>query len=126
MKQQRYSQKRQMIIESLGARKDHPTAEQLYEQLKDKGVSLPTVYRNLAQLSESGEILRLKTGGGVDRFDADTSSHTHFECTKCGAVADVLPAVSLNIAETAPEGLEISGYNLVFYGVCERCQHADN
>lgn len=122
MKQQRYSQKRELILENLRGRKDHPTAEQVYESLKQSGVSLPTVYRNLAQLSEGGEVLRLKTARGTDRFDADTSPHTHFECSRCGAMVDVVPAVAVDMRDAVPAGFSVSGYNLTLFGVCDKCK----
>ena len=49
----------------------HPTAEDVYASLKQENprLSLGTVYRNLSQLAERGEINRLKMPNGGDRFD---------------------------------------------------------
>ena len=80
-----------MIKSFLMGRKDHPTADVIYSNLKqqDPNLSLGTVYRNLTLLSDMGEILRLRVGDGVDHFDADTSEHYHFVCTECGSVIDL-------------------------------------
>ena len=71
------SRQREMIKSFLMGRKDHPTADVIYSNLKqqDPNLSLGTVYRNLTLLSDMGEILRLRVGDGVDHFDADTSEH---------------------------------------------------
>ena len=85
------SRQREMIKSFLMGRKDHPTADVIYSNLKqqDPNLSLGTVYRNLTLLSDMGEILRLRVGDGVDHFDADTSEHYHFVCTECGSVIDL-------------------------------------
>ena len=56
------SRQREMIKSFLMGRKDHPTADVIYSNLKqqDPNLSLGTVYRNLKLLSDMGEILRLR------------------------------------------------------------------
>lgn len=55
------SKQRDAIIKFLMTRKDHPTADMVYMNIKEEfpKISLGTVYRNLALLSERGEILKL-------------------------------------------------------------------
>ena len=52
------SKQRDAIIKFLMTRKDHPTADMVYMNIKEEfpKISLGTVYRNLALLSERGEI----------------------------------------------------------------------
>lgn len=99
------SRQREMIKSFLMGRKDHPTADVIYSNLKqqDPNLSLGTVYRNLTLLSDMGEILRLRVGDGVDHFDADTSEHYHFVCTECGSVIDLDMDSIDSIMETAGE-----------------------
>ena len=87
----KYSRQRQLILDYLKSTTSHPTAEQIYAELKPQNpaLSLSTVYRNLRLLADDGIILRLDTGESTDRFDADLSEHHHFICTKCGQVTDV-------------------------------------
>ena len=65
------SRQREAILSSLCSRKDHPTAEQLFLDLKGEypSLSLATVYRNLKVLEKEGELIRFHTDTG-DRFDA--------------------------------------------------------
>ena len=87
----KYSRQRESIKVCLQGRKDHPTADMLYTDVRKEfpNISLGTVYRNLSLLSELGEIKRLTTGDGPDRFDGDTSTHHHFICRKCHCVTDL-------------------------------------
>ena len=86
MAARKYSRQRESIKDFLATRKDHPTADMVYQNVRrqNPNISLGTVYRNLTLLAESGEINRLNMGDGVDHFDADTSPHYHLLCTKCG------------------------------------------
>ena len=54
----KYSRQRESIKEFLMTRKDHPTADVVYENVKKiyPNISLGTVYRNLSLLSDLGEI----------------------------------------------------------------------
>ena len=59
----KYSKQRELILDSLKNRTDHPTAETLYRDLKDKmpEIGIATVYRNLSTLCEEGKINKLKS-----------------------------------------------------------------
>lgn len=87
----KYSRQREVIKDFLCTRKDHPTADVVYMNVRQEypNISLGTVYRNLTLLSEIGEIRRLRVGDGVDHFDADTSPHHHFICSHCGRIIDL-------------------------------------
>lgn len=71
----KYSRQRELIKDFLMTRKDHPTADIVYRNVRKQNpsISLGTVYRNLTLLADIGEISRLNVGDGVDHFDADTS-----------------------------------------------------
>ena len=57
----KYSRQREAIKEFMMTRKDHPTADVVYMNVRQEfpNISLGTVYRNLTLLSEMGELLRL-------------------------------------------------------------------
>ena len=59
MKATRYSMQREIVLENVLSRKDHPTAEMIYEDVRETipNISLGTVYRNLNLLSDEGKIL---------------------------------------------------------------------
>lgn len=121
----KYSRQREMIKEFLMTRKDHPTADIVYMNVRQQNpsISLGTVYRNLTLLADIGEITRLRVGDGVDHFDADTSPHYHFVCTECGAVIDLEMGSIENITELAGANFDgrIAGHVTYFYGTCGCC-----
>ncbi|MDE6964875.1 MAG: transcriptional repressor, partial [Lachnospiraceae bacterium] len=86
----KHSKQRDSIKEFLSTRKDHPTADVVYMNVRKSfpNISLGTVYRNLTLLADIGEIARLRIGDGADHFDYDTSPHYHFVCLECGEVSD--------------------------------------
>lgn len=121
----KHSKQRDMIKEFLMSRKDHPTADVVYMNVRQQypNISLGTVYRNLTLLSDIGEIQRLRLGDGVDHFDADTSTHYHFICNDCGSVIDLEMDSIESINDIAGQHFNghISGHVTHFYGSCECC-----
>lgn len=121
----KYSRQREMIKDFLKTRKDHPTADTVYMNVREQypNISLGTVYRNLTLLADIGEIQRLRVGDGVDHFDADVSPHYHFVCTECGSVIDLEMDSIDNIIDIAGVNFDgkITGHVTYFYGICGSC-----
>ena len=117
------SKKRTAILDALKDTTSHPTAEMLYNKLKDadSDLGIATVYRNLAILLEEGKIVTVGKVNGQERYDADTHTHGHFVCTKCGSVFDFeLSPDRLDEQFNAP-GFSVSGYELRLTGRCPHC-----
>ena len=126
MQVRRTSKKRSAIYQALCNTTDHPSAEQLYSQLKPEipDLSLGTVYRNLNVLMQDGLIITVGHVNGEERYDANTSDHSHFVCTKCGRVDDVFLDLSIdkrypNVAELM--GGKVKGHSLSYFGLCKNC-----
>ncbi len=123
MKQTRYSKQREIIWENLTARRDHPSAEMIYQSLKPQhpALSLGTVYRNLNLLVSEGRALRIPFA--TDRFDGSVHQHPHFLCTCCGNLTDLdLPTdEALNRAVEAL-GHQVTRHDLIFKGSCPHCK----
>ena len=100
----------------------HPTAEEVYRQIKKKksDISLGTVYRNLNLLSQSGEVKKISGAGEQDRFDFRTKEHSHFRCTSCGTIADIfiMPRCFNKLVD---DGYAITSTNIVIDGLCPKC-----
>jgi len=130
----KYSRQREALLTELRSRKDHPTAEDLYLSLRAvlPNYSLGTVYRNLADLSADGVIMKITSGYGPERYDGNVKPHGHFTCTKCGRVID-LDGFYENHVETnsimkdvarSESGKEIAGISeirIMLYGQCINC-----
>lgn len=121
----KYSRQREAIKEFLISRHDHPTADTVYENIREKypNISLGTVYRNLALLVSIGEIVKITAAQGPDRFDARTAPHHHFVCRNCHCVIDMdMPEEDTFESKAAAifPGI-IDGHTVNFYGLCENC-----
>jgi Fur family peroxide stress response transcriptional regulator len=125
---QRFSKKRQAILDCLCSTKSHPPAEWVYAQLQPDypNLSLATVYRNLNQLKDAGVIRSLGVLNGHERFDGNASPHSHVACTRCGKILDVediqAPPDMIQAVEQAT-GFSIAEASLLFRGVCSACQN---
>lgn len=121
----KYSRQREAIKNFLVNRCDHPTADTIYTCLREEypNISLGTVYRNLALLTEIGEIARISTGLGPERYDGTVTQHQHFICTQCGRVHDILfDGIDTMIGEamkSCPGHIDSCTAN--FYGTCNEC-----
>ena len=87
MKCTRMTVQKMKIMEYLKSVHTHPSAEKVYKEVRKElpTITLATVYRNLNKLAEEGKVLKIKVGSKT-KFDADTSSHQHCVCSKCGKI----------------------------------------
>lgn len=124
MKKLRSSKQRQLVLDAVTTRCDHPTADQIYLDVrtKDSKISRGTVYRNLGILSKDCQITNVKVPA-ADRFDARLDRHYHLFCTSCGRVFDApLSYHSEYDAQIAEEtGFQISRHRMIFEGLCPDC-----
>lgn len=122
----RNTAQRSIILNVLKGMKTHPTADELYEKVRNEmpRISLGTVYRNLMMLAELGVVRKLETAGKQMRFDGDLSPHVHIRCRRCGRVDDIW-ADPISIPEHMKtidfRGYQVTGYALEYEGVCPDC-----
>ena len=121
----RNTKQRKLVLQAVQSRCDHPTAEQIYEDVHaaDPKISHGTVYRNLNCLSEEGSICHVRVPG-ADRYDLRTDLHYHMFCIKCKKVIDAPYPYKTDLdADTAQQsGFDIVRHRLVFEGICPECQ----
>lgn len=122
----RNSHQKHMIRQAVANRYDHPTADTIYNEIKlhDPKISLGTIYRNLKQMSERGELIRINSPDGVDRFDWQCHPHSHFFCHLCGSLSDFnLPLDSDLIASVEKlHGCHLESIQLIGIGYCKNCK----
>jgi Fur family transcriptional regulator, peroxide stress response regulator len=122
----RMTPQRLAICRLLAASKEHPTAYEIYEQLKPEypTISLATVYNTLETLVNLGVIQELGSAGD-DRvhYDSDTAPHLNFACLSCHRILDL---ESQYVQELEREvkfrsGYQVLGARLMYYGYCPDC-----
>jgi Fe2+ or Zn2+ uptake regulation protein len=129
MAPKRNSVQKRMIGETL-TRMDHPTAAEVYEQVRRDcpQISLGTVYRNLGSMADEGEVLRLSLVGEADRFDPRTQEHFHVVCSVCGRIFDTDHSVASELIHKLDQaiehstGVQIEQRTLLFGGICAKCR----
>lgn len=121
----KHSKQREAIKTFLAGTLEHPTADQVYMYVREEfpNISLGTVYRNLNLLAEIGEIIKITTPDGADRFDGCTRPHYHVQCTKCGRLINLEIPKQMPFEEMAEKHFEgkIQSHDAMFFGICDRC-----
>ncbi|MBU2691787.1 MAG: transcriptional repressor [Candidatus Eisenbacteria bacterium] len=117
---------RRAIYATLSQRKDHPTADLIYAQVKKQHpeMSRATVYRVLETFAQLGIIRKLPHPGSAVRYDPDTRRHHHLLCLRCGEITDFnnLAFDDLKIPHPTPEGFRIMSLSVSIQGICSKCQ----
>ena len=121
-----FTPQRALVLETLAARDDHPTADQLLDAVRGPlpGISRTTVYRVLDALVRLGLAVKTCTPGSAVRFDARTERHHHLVCLACEKVIDLYePALdALDLSRAKRTGFEIRDYSVHFRGTCPDCR----
>ena len=121
----KHSKQREAILKNLRSRYDHPNADMVFASIREEipNISLGTVYRNLSELSMSGEILKLDAGDGTERYDGNPDQHYHMICKKCRSVIDIELDYDRELDNKVKNlcGAEIDFHSVLFSGVCGKC-----
>ncbi|MQN01373.1 MAG: transcriptional repressor [Lachnospiraceae bacterium] len=114
----RFSKRRQLILDNLAGRSDHPTAEMVFSSVRDQipNISLGTVYRNLKELAEQGTILSFSQNG-KEHFDGNSKPHIHICCVNCGRIEDRPLPDSLRFVNEDSFLVK----NVIVQGICSDC-----
>ena len=128
MENKRNTEQKRVILSAL-MQADHPTASELYENIRltNPHLSRATVFRVLGQFADDGVIRRLNLLGSDTRFDARTAPHAHCHCVRCGRVSDVFEGDFVPLFSSD----EVAGYKILsteieFNGICPGCLKQDN
>lgn len=123
----RNSRQRDAILEVLKTSYDHPTADMIHERVRKvlPQISLGTVYRDLKQLEEQGEIIILDTSDSKVHYEGHLEEHIHFLCENCGEITDVFckPTVPAELTELEQNGYTVHSQKTVYYGICNKCRN---
>jgi len=108
------------------SRKDHPTAEQIYQELRNEypTISLGTIYKTLHLLQELGLIQELGFTEGSARYDPDMELHINMVCSKCGKISDYKAenVEKLWSAIISDLGFKPKGQRIDIYFECNDCK----
>ena len=122
-----FTRERSQILESVFARADHFSADDLLLTMKNEGldVSRATLYRNLKQLAKAGVLVEADFGHGHIHYEraVGSSPHEHLICQICGSVTEVsTSAFSAVVKKVAmSQGFRLDHHQVKIFGVCHQC-----
>ena len=121
----RISSQRRAIIDYLVSETSHPSARQVFHEVKKRhhSLSLATVYNTLGVLTRLGLIKVMQFDVTDNRFEPNVAPHINLICTSCGKIEDLEQAVSVQPEEIKEKvGFEVLDSRLEYYGICAECR----
>lgn len=111
---------RELVFQSLMAKRDHPTAEEVFARVKSQipSISLATVYNCLETLVARGLVRSVNFERGPTRYCPNLHPHAHFHDEETGSTHDIdLPPGLLDQVKTIlPPGYDASSVEIIFRG----------
>lgn len=87
-----------------------------------KGMGIATIYRAIRALLDEGWLVPVELPGQPTRYEqAGKGHHHHFHCRKCGQVFELDGCID-GFLDLAPKGFQVTGHDLVLYGLCLKCK----
>lgn len=118
----RPSVQRIAVYSYLLEKKNHPTVDMIYTDLHPTipTLSKTTVYNTLKLFLDNNLVQTIIIEDEQLRFDADTSNHIHFKCTKCNQIYDIF--TDENISQfKLPKEFTTSKTQVNMWGLCPKC-----
>lgn len=125
----RLTPQRRAVAEVLRGEHVHLSAEAVHTLARARlpEISVATVYNTLNELAALGEVVGVTLGEGPKRYDPNVAQrHHHLRCVRCDELLDVVPTgeQELRLPPAEQHGYRIVDVDVVFRGVCPRCQAA--
>ncbi len=124
----RISSQRRAIIDHLASADSHPSARQIFQEVRKKhpDLSLATVYNTLGVLTRLGQIKVMQFDAADNRYEPNIAPHINLICTSCGNIEDLGQSVAVGAGEIMEQaGFEVLDSRLEYYGLCARCRAGD-
>ena len=125
MEGKRNTVQRQLILSAVKELNIHATAEQVVSHLAKTypAIGRATIYRNLNQMADSGDLLRVGSFYGSTHYDHNCHEHYHFVCSDCRRVFDIEGSMS-DILERleSVDDFDINSINVSLSGKCRECK----
>ena len=122
----RMTSQRIAILEFLARDGNHPTANEIYQALKDKNpnMSIATIYNNLLFFKKAGILKEIPFGEGSNRYDLTDTKHYHAVCEHCGKVVDFdyQELEKINTFVENQINFKVFDHNFKVTGLCENCK----
>jgi Fur family ferric uptake transcriptional regulator len=125
----KFTQQRELVFQTLYDNEGHFTPEDLSSLIKkqhpDLTISIPTIYRTLTLLEESGIANSISFGAKGKKYEFGLKEHhDHLVCNQCGKLIefqdDIIERRQEEIARKY--NFKMTGHTMNISGICESCQ----
>jgi len=121
----RFTEQRRHVYDALMAKRDHPTAVEVFLRVKTRmsSISLATVYNCLETLTECGLVKHVHHHREPSRYCPNLAEHAHLICERCGSVTDLPLRMKRRTHEIwdLPSGIIVAQPEISFRGLCVKC-----
>ncbi len=119
------------ICRALARDEEHPTAQKIYEQLRQNypSLSLTTVYGTLDSLTRLGAITSLgNIGDERVHYEVNTTPHINLACLSCHRIVDMASNTVATLEREVQKeiGTRVLSGRIVYYGECIECENRDS
>ena len=100
------------------------SAYNIFEMLKEKNITLSSIYRTLDAFYKHNIISKETSHDGVSTYSIIRENHKHYlECKKCHNITtlDYCPYHKTNEQIKIKTGFVVDEHNVVIYGLCSKC-----
>lgn len=123
----RRTSQRAAILHALHDAEGPLTPQQIHDAARQEQetLGLATVYRNLARLTDAGDVVTVHLPDDVTRYEpAGRGHHHHFICRRCDGVFELEADCPVSILEgvVLPGGFRVEDHALTLYGLCNACR----
>ena len=116
----RATPQRELVYNVLLAKRDHPTADQVFTRVKEElsTISLATVYNCLETLVQCGLVRQVNLEREPTRYCPNLRPHAHFHDERTGSTHDIdlPPAVLTKLKSVLPPGYDADAVEITFRG----------
>ena len=121
----RVTPQRTAIYRNLVKAKNHPSADELFQSVRQEfpNISYDTINRTLLTFLRVGLINLVEGHSTPRRFDPDLSNHHHFHYQQCGRIIDFLNSDydDLEIPGFLRKKFDVVSSRVVLKGICRKC-----
>jgi len=131
---ERQTRQREAVLDTLAKCGEALTPTEICERARTcvATLNLSTVYRQLKDLVDSGEVMKVEIAGQSTRFEALCEEgrahsgrgaphhHHHFHCRSCDRVYPIHKCPG-PMRELAPRGFRVEHHDLTLHGRCASC-----
>lgn len=115
-----------LVVDALRSSEQPVSQLELAESLRETGIDLSTVFRNLGVLVDSGLVRKIELGDRVWRYEwidpsGNLDAHPHFVCSSCHQILCLAEEGGIRVT-LGGQGLQIQ--DVILRGLCPECQQA--